>query len=90
MSEAKSERIELRVTPSVKALLIAAAQARHTTVSDFLLNHGIEAAEEAITPRIIFVGEEGWETVQKLLNEPEDIVPDEAAVAWLTKPRRTK
>jgi uncharacterized protein (DUF1778 family) len=71
----------------VKALLNAAAQARHTTVSDFLLNHGIQAAEDAIIPRIVYVSEEGWETVQKLLNEPEDIVPDEAAVAWLTKPR---
>jgi len=85
MSETKSERIELRVTPSVKAMLTAAVQARHTTVSDFLLNHGIEAAEDAITPRIIYVGEAGWETVQKLLNEPADIIPDEAAVARLAR-----
>ncbi len=31
----KAERIEIRVTPNVKALLSAAAQARHTTVSEF-------------------------------------------------------
>ena len=53
--EAKAERIEVRVTPNVKALLMAAAQARHTTISDFLLNHGIEAAEQAIAAPLCFM-----------------------------------
>jgi uncharacterized protein (DUF1778 family) len=84
--EVKAERIEVRVTPNVKALLMAAAQARHTTISDFLLNHGIEAAEQAIAaPRVFYASENGWAAVQKLLDEDEAVQPDAATVAWLTK-----
>lgn len=86
--ESKAERIEIRVTPTVKALLAAAAQAKHTTITDFLLDHGIRAAEEAISsPRVFFASDEGWETVQRLLDEKEAAVSD-ATVKWITKHRR--
>ncbi len=82
----KADRIEVRVSPHVKALLTAAAQARHTTVSDFLLNHGIAAAEQAIaTPRVVYASESGWAGIHKLLDE--DATPDPAVIDWLTKDR---
>ncbi len=83
----KAERIEIRVTPNVKALLSAAAQARHTTVSEFLLTHGIEAAEHAVAaPRVVFASEAGFAAIQRLLDASS--APDPATVAWLAKPRR--
>jgi uncharacterized protein (DUF1778 family) len=87
--ESKAERIELRVTPRVKALLNAAAQARHTTVSDFLLGLGIEAAEQVITsPRVFYVSEDGWAAVDELLNEETGRVPDDETISWLRNNRR--
>ena len=84
--EAKAERIEIRVTPSAKALLNAAAQARQTTISEFLLSNGIEAAEKAVSmPRVFYATEEGWEALQKLLDEEEKQEPSPAAVAWLSR-----
>lgn len=87
--ESKAERIELRVTPNVKALLSAAAQSRHTTISEFLLDHGIEAAEREITsPKVFFATEKGWAAVQLLLDDNDQTQPDDATISWLTKQRR--
>ena len=55
IAEAKSERIEVRTTPSMKALLQHAATASHRSVTDFLLEAGMSAAggrpdKQAIVP----------------------------------------
>ena len=87
--EPKAERIELRVAPNVKALLLAAAQSRHTTISEFLLTYGIEAAEREIAaPRVFYASESGWAAVQKLLDEDDNVQPSAATISWLTKRRR--
>jgi uncharacterized protein (DUF1778 family) len=87
--EAKAERIEVRVTPNAKALLTAAAQARHTTVSDFLLTHGIEAAQQAVAvPRVFYASEEGWAAIQRILDEDDQRKPSDAAISWLVQRRR--
>lgn len=87
--EAKVERIEVRVTPNAKALLTAAAQARHTTVSEFLITNGIEAAEQAIAvPRVFYASEEGWAAIQRMLDDEEDQQePDAATISWLKHKR---
>jgi uncharacterized protein (DUF1778 family) len=83
-SSGKIERIELRVTSNAKALLAAAAQMRHTTVSEFLLTHGIAAAEQAVAaPNIFYATETGWAAIQKLLDE--DDRPSPETISWLTK-----
>jgi uncharacterized protein (DUF1778 family) len=85
--ESKAERIEIRVTPTVKALLAAAAHAKHTTITDFLLDNGVRAAEEAISsPRVFFASEDGWNAVQRLLDEKETSI-NEATIKWLKKHR---
>lgn len=84
--ESKAERIELRVTPNVKALLTAAAQSKHTTISEFLLTHGIEAAEKEITTaRVFYASEHGWAAIQKMLDEDNE--PSAAIISWITKHR---
>lgn len=52
--DTKSERIELRTTPQVKVLLQQAAASAHKNVSEFLLDSGIRAAEEALADRRMF------------------------------------
>jgi len=41
-----SERIELRAKPEIKSVLARAAQLRHTTISAYLLESGLERAEK--------------------------------------------
>jgi uncharacterized protein (DUF1778 family) len=88
---AKAERIELRVSAPQKALLAAAAQSRHMTVSDFLLTHAIAAAEREVAapPRIFYASAEGWAALHKLLDEAEGAVPAPETIAWITSHRRT-
>ena len=69
----KAERIEVRLTPNAKALLTAAAKARHTTVSEFLLTQGIAAAEATLsTPTVFYASESGWNTLQSILNDEDN------------------
>jgi uncharacterized protein (DUF1778 family) len=87
--DSKAERIEIRVTANVKALLAAAAQSRHTTISDFLLGHGIEAAEREIAaPKVFYASKRGWAAVEKLLDEDGDVTPSKAVIDWVSKERR--
>ena len=54
IAEAKSERIEVRTTPSTKALLQRAATSSHKNVTEFLLAAGGNAAKEALVDRRMF------------------------------------
>lgn len=69
--EAKSERIEVRTTPSMKALLQRAASFSHKNVTEFLLEAGINAAEDALVDRRLFrLGEDQWRAFQNALDRP--------------------
>ena len=69
--EAKSERIELRTTPSMKALLQRAASFSHKNVTEFLLEAGINAAEEALVDRRLFqLDDAAWRAFQDALDRP--------------------
>ena len=85
-SGAKAERIEVRLTPNAKALLTAAARARHTTVSEFLLTQGIAAAEAALSaPTVFYASDSGWTTLQGILNDKDHQHATEATISWLRK-----
>ena len=47
IAEHKSERIEVRTTRNMKALLKRAAASSHNNVTEFLFEAGINAAEDA-------------------------------------------
>lgn len=69
--ENKSERIEVRTTPNVKALLQQAAVSSHKTVTEFLLEAGIDAAEDALADRRTFrLDDERWRAFQDILDRP--------------------
>lgn len=71
IAEAKSERIEVRTTPHMKALLQRAATASHKSVTEFLLEAGMNAAEDALINRRLFrLDDERWQMFQDTLDRP--------------------
>lgn len=67
----KSERIDVRATPPVKRLLQEAARAAHKNVSEFLLDAGIVAANQALADRLRFeLAAEQWAEFQAALDRP--------------------
>ena len=71
IAEAKSERIEVRTTPSTKALLQRAATSSHKNVTEFLLDAGVNAAKEALVDRRMFsLDDVQWQTFQDALDRP--------------------
>ena len=71
IAENKSERIEVRTTSTLKALLQRAAASSHKNVTEFLLEAGITAAEDALVARRIFrLDDRQWQAFQAILDRP--------------------
>jgi len=52
--ETRSQRVALRVTPSTKAVLQRAAAASRKSLTEFLLDAGLTAAEQALAEHRVF------------------------------------
>jgi len=69
--EPRSERIDIRTSPTVKNLLQQAASSAHKNVSEFLLEHGLTAGKETLTDRRLFLlDDEQWKAFQAALDRP--------------------
>jgi uncharacterized protein (DUF1778 family) len=67
----KSERIDVRASTPVKRLLQEAARVAHKNVSEFLLDAGINAANQTLADRTRFeLGPETWAAFQDALDKP--------------------
>lgn len=67
----KSERIDVRASTAVKQLLQEAARACHKNVSEFILEAGIMAANQALADRRHFgLDNSQWEMFQRALDRP--------------------
>lgn len=67
----KTERIEIRTTSGMKALLQRAASFSHKNVTEFLLEAGINAAEETLVDRRMFrLDQAQWQAFQEILDSP--------------------
>lgn len=67
----KTERIDVRASSSVKLLLQEAARACHKNVSEFLLDAGVVAANQALADRRHFVLDDAqWQAFQAALDAP--------------------
>jgi uncharacterized protein (DUF1778 family) len=76
----KEDTIEVRVAAPTKALLAAAAKARHTSMSEFVLSSAVREAESTLADRRVFqVSDENWSAFMDILNAPAQ--PDAAIVA---------
>ena len=70
-TETRSERIDVRTTPSMKRLLQEAALAANKSVSEFLLESALTAAAEALADRRLFVlDQEQWNAFMAALDAP--------------------
>ena len=69
--DGKSGRIELRTTAAAKRLLQRAAAATGKTVTDFVLEAGLGAAERALLDRQLFrLDEPTWREFLRVLDRP--------------------
>lgn len=73
-SAAKSERVDLRMTPSTKRTLQRAAAAANKTVSEFLLDSSLSAAFDTLADRRVFqLNDEQWTAFTRALEvAPKD------------------
>lgn len=70
-TNSKTARLDLRMSPMAKSLLEQAAAARHKSVSEFVLEHGLAAAEETLLDRRVFMlNEEQWQEFNRMLDAP--------------------
>lgn len=67
----KTERIDIRANLSVKQLLQEAARTCHKSVSEFLLDAGITAANQTLADRQRFeLDDSQWQAFQQALDRP--------------------
>ena len=72
----KTERIDVRASSSVKLLLQEAARACHKNVSEFLLDAGVIAANQALADRRHFALDEAqWLAFEQALDRPVQAKP---------------
>ncbi|TCD47603.1 DUF1778 domain-containing protein [Chlorobium sp. N1] len=82
----KTERIDVRANMPIKRLLQDAARSCHKSVSEFLLDAGITAANQTLADRNRFELEESeWQEFQRILDRPVT-VPDARMKALMTEP----
>jgi uncharacterized protein (DUF1778 family) len=71
LASSKTQRVELRISPSAKEMIQAAAQAQDKTVSEFLLDSGLTSAAETLADRRLFILDESqWQAFQAALDAP--------------------
>ena len=68
---ARSEKLDLRLTPLAKQTLQAAAEAAHKSVSEFVLDSALREAEDRLADRRVFMlGEADWNSFVAALDAP--------------------
>ena len=67
----RTDRIDLRIHPEAKEALQAAASLRHKSVSEFILESALGAADEILADRRYFsLNAEQWAAFQAALDAP--------------------
>jgi uncharacterized protein (DUF1778 family) len=73
---ARSEKLDLRLSPEAKQTLRAAAAASHRSISDFVLESALARAEEALADRRHFgLDAEAWKAFLSALDAPVRQLP---------------
>jgi uncharacterized protein (DUF1778 family) len=69
--ESRSERVDLRMTPSAKQTLQQAASSKNKTLTEFLLDTGLHAAYDTLADRRVFVlDQQRWDAFMAALDAP--------------------
>jgi uncharacterized protein (DUF1778 family) len=81
----KATKVQLRLRPAQKDLLARAALLRHTSLSNFMLEHACEAAQQVLAEQTdIVLTPAEWRAFQTALDAPPRPVP--ALKKLLTEP----
>jgi uncharacterized protein (DUF1778 family) len=76
MTERRTEKLDVRVSPAAKAKLQAAASAVHRSMSDFVMESALSRAEETLAERRVFgLNAEKWAAFQAALDAPARPLP---------------
>jgi uncharacterized protein (DUF1778 family) len=68
---ARTEKLDLRLTPEAKRRLYAAAEAQQRSVTDFVLQSALERADEALAGKRIWnLDAKQWAKFQAALDAP--------------------
>jgi uncharacterized protein (DUF1778 family) len=71
VDESRSERVDLRMTPTAKRTLQRAAAVSDKTLTEFLLDSGLNAAFDALADRRVFqLDQKRWDAFMKALVQP--------------------
>ncbi len=71
LTERRTEKLDVRVSPASKAKLQAAASAVHRSMSDFVMESALSRAEETLAERRVFgLDAEKWTAFQAALDAP--------------------
>jgi uncharacterized protein (DUF1778 family) len=72
-SSANTSILSVRVSPDERALLEAAAEQAHTTLSEFIRRRALEAAEVDVLSRsAVVIPAKDWEAFEAWLNRPAE------------------
>jgi uncharacterized protein (DUF1778 family) len=75
-TQTRTEKLDLRLTPSAKRALQTAANLAHRSVSEFVLESALARAEETLPDRQKFgLNAEQWNAFQKALDAPTPPAP---------------
>ena len=76
IAERRTEKLDVRVSRSAKAKLMAAASASHRSMSDFVMESALARAEETLAERRVFgLNAEAWTAFQTALDTPVRSLP---------------
>ena len=71
IAESRSERVDLRMTPAAKRTLQQAASVRNKTLTEFLLDIGLNAAFDTLADRRVFqLDAKRWDSFMAALAKP--------------------
>jgi uncharacterized protein (DUF1778 family) len=72
----KATKIQLRLRPTQKAVLLRAAELRQTSLSNFMLEHAWEAAQQMLAEQTdIVMPSAEWKAFCKSLDAPPRSIP---------------
>jgi uncharacterized protein (DUF1778 family) len=75
-SSLKATRVQLRLRPAQKAVLVRAAQLRQTSLSNFMLEHAYEAAQQVLAEQVdIVMPPAEWQAFCNALDAPPRPIP---------------
>jgi uncharacterized protein (DUF1778 family) len=71
MPEARSDRLQLRITPQQREVIESAAESRQETITDYVIRHAVSAAKNDLADRRYFaIDDAAWVEFNALLTGP--------------------